>query len=333
MPSPADPATIDELPGTIREPDDEHVRVPIDIAADDASHHRSGPAGRGRIRSLASTAASVALHLGVLALFISAPDTAWRLAGMKEDGRTLLGDAAQDRSTPPAVDVAIVEAPTPPKPPQRATPPARPIEPTPKEAARPPARQVLAAPPMEPADRAESVPVEEGPRRPDAATMPTPPVPTPRPAPPRPTVQPAQAADASPRQQEGSGRSQERHRRGAIGGAFDGSEASRATGAAADTTGDAAVTDYPGTIARKLDAALSYPREAQRQKIKGQARVQFLIDASGNVAAVEVIGSSGSEILDQAAIDTVNRAAPFPPIPVEAGRSVWPFKVTLAFGR
>jgi protein TonB len=45
------------------------------------------------------------------------------------------------------------------------------------------------------------------------------------------------------------------------------------------------------------------------------------------------VASSGSPVLDKAAVETVRRAAPFPVIPEGAGRSSWPFTVPLAFTR
>lgn len=297
-------------------------------------------ARRWSAKSAASTVASVALHLGVLALFISAPEEAWRLAGMNEDGKTLLGDAAMDRSKPAAVDVAIV---APPKPAAAAKPSPPPAQPKPQQRPETPKRQILAAPPVPNETAPDTVPPEPGPaarEKTDVAAVPVPtPRPEPDPSPQRPASTASRSAEAArpakPPGQEAnaSGRSQADERRGTIGGWADGTAASANTGTADDATGDAAVSDYPGTIARKLNAALSYPAEASRRKVKGQARVQFVIDASGRVGSVEVVTSSGSAILDRAAIETVRRAAPFPPIPMEAGRTQWPFKVTLAFGR
>ena len=55
--------------------------------------------------------------------------------------------------------------------------------------------------------------------------------------------------------------------------------------------------------------------------------------AGGGVGGVRIVRSSGSPVLDKAALETVRRAAPFPAIPESAGRSNWPFTVPLAFAR
>ena len=49
---------------------------------------------------------------------------------------------------------------------------------------------------------------------------------------------------------------------------------------------------------------------------KGIVRITILKD--GRLEKVEIAESSGYEILDNAALQTVREAAPFPPIPEEA---------------
>lgn len=299
------------------------------------------PAPGGRARSAVATAASLALHLAVLAFFLGASDDVWQLSGIAEDGTTRFGDATADRARPTAVDVAIVEQPKPEPVPKQLPPPSPPAKPVP-ETQETPKRQVLAAPPTAEESIPEAVPPEPGPPAPEQsrnADTPAPdPVPRAEAAIPVPTPRPSrrperEAAQMAGRQGPVPGRSREDQRRGTLGGLRDGTAASSRSGRADEATGDAAATDYPGTIARKLNDALRYPAEAARRQVTGQARVQFVLDASGKVVSVEVIGSSGSDILDRAAIETVHRAAPFPPIPPETGRAEWPFNVTLAFGR
>jgi TonB family protein len=65
-------------------------------------------------------------------------------------------------------------------------------------------------------------------------------------------------------------------------------------------------------IMRRIEAAKRYPRMAQKMGIEGQAAVRFKLKPNGKVEAVELVESSGSDILDQASIETVQRAAPLP---------------------
>lgn len=109
--------------------------------------------------------------------------------------------------------------------------------------------------------------------------------------------------------------------------------AGKKTAARTTATGNAAISNYPGKVASKLRRALRYPREARRQKLRGEVRVAFTVNRNGGVSGIRIVRSSGSNILDQAAIATVKRAAPFPQIPPQAGRNSWPFTIPLAFQR
>jgi protein TonB len=100
-----------------------------------------------------------------------------------------------------------------------------------------------------------------------------------------------------------------------------------------DRAGNAAVSNYPGKVASQLRRALRYPREARREGIKGTVVVSFTISKNGSIGGVRIARSSGSALLDRAAGEAVQRAAPFRPIPDAAGRSKWSFSVPLAFTR
>lgn len=93
--------------------------------------------------------------------------------------------------------------------------------------------------------------------------------------------------------------------------------------------GNAAVSNYPGQVANKLRRAV----RPQRGRDRGQVTVSFTVGKGGHVSGLRVARGSGSPQLDQAALDTVNRAAPFPPIPDAAGRNSWNFNLPIAFSR
>lgn len=92
--------------------------------------------------------------------------------------------------------------------------------------------------------------------------------------------------------------------------------------------GNAAVSNYPGQVRRKLGRAVRY-----RGRERGEVLVSFTVSRTGSVSGVRIARSSGSPKLDKAALDTVHRAAPFPPIPDAAGRASWPFDLPLSFTR
>ncbi|PLU72044.1 energy transducer TonB [Sinorhizobium medicae] len=122
-------------------------------------------------------------------------------------------------------------------------------------------------------------------------------------------------------------------------GKSDGVENARAAAASGEKRGgsqeigNAAVSNYPGKVRRKLTRAIRYPSAAKRQGLRGVAHVSFTVTSGGGVASVGITKSAGSPVLDQAALETVRRAAPFPAIPAGAGRDRWEFNIPVAFTR
>ncbi|MGH1414759.1 MAG: cell envelope integrity protein TolA [Pelagimonas sp.] len=88
------------------------------------------------------------------------------------------------------------------------------------------------------------------------------------------------------------------------------------SGGKSKKTGNAAVSNYPGLVMRKL-SRVSRPRI----KARGSATVSFRISATGGIAGASISRSSGSAALDKAALQLVRRAAPFPKPPAGAKRS------------
>lgn len=80
--------------------------------------------------------------------------------------------------------------------------------------------------------------------------------------------------------------------------------------------GNAAASNYPGLVNRKL-SRVPRPRMGSR----GTAVVNFSIAANGGLSGVSIVRSSGSARLDQAAVQLVRRAAPFPTPPAGAQRT------------
>lgn len=68
---------------------------------------------------------------------------------------------------------------------------------------------------------------------------------------------------------------------------------------------------------------LNYPEEARRQRIYGSLRMTVSLYADGTVESIDIDKSSGSKILDQAAINVVNLGAPYAPFPREMREAIW----------
>lgn len=91
--------------------------------------------------------------------------------------------------------------------------------------------------------------------------------------------------------------------------------------------GNAAVSNYPGKVRNKIN-------RAKKRLSGGKGRsvlVSFVISADGAASGIRVARSSGDPELDGAAIESVQRAAPFAKIPEAAGRSSWKFSVPVMF--
>jgi TonB family protein len=65
-------------------------------------------------------------------------------------------------------------------------------------------------------------------------------------------------------------------------------------------------------IASAIERAKNYPRLARERGIEGVVRLRFLLKPSGAIEKIEVLESSGSDLLDYASIGAVSRAAPMP---------------------
>ena len=60
---------------------------------------------------------------------------------------------------------------------------------------------------------------------------------------------------------------------------------------------------------------LNYPDEARRKQVHGNLVLTVAVNRDGSVERIDVIQSSGNEVLDQAAIRIVELGAPFSPLP------------------
>ena len=91
--------------------------------------------------------------------------------------------------------------------------------------------------------------------------------------------------------------------------------------------GNAAVSNYPGKVRNKINRAKRRVSGGDR----GSVVVSFVVGSGGQASGIRVARSSGSAALDRAAVDSVQRAAPFAKIPEAAGRSSWAFNVPIVF--
>jgi periplasmic protein TonB len=217
--------------------------------------------------------------------------------------------------TPP---VATPPTPTPPAPtpPQVAElPPAadgiEPPKPKPELKPPPPAPRPVPKPQARPAPPHPAPPQQvaraEPPRRKPPRELPPAPTAT---APPGPEVADAAAAlpGTGPRGTAGEGPG------GPLAGDGRGVSGS-GRGALGDGPPEGIGDDYWERLRRWVAKYKRYPREADKREDQGVVMLGFVIRRDGAVLDAWVDGSSGSPLLDEAAVDMVRRASPVPPLP------------------
>jgi protein TonB len=89
---------------------------------------------------------------------------------------------------------------------------------------------------------------------------------------------------------------------------------------------DATAQDHPARqlalewrVQQWLAQFRKYPRAAARAGYQGTVMVRFVLDRDGGLRASELLDSSGHALLDRAALELLDRAAPFPPLPSGSG--------------
>ncbi|MBL4608856.1 MAG: energy transducer TonB [Pseudomonadales bacterium] len=87
----------------------------------------------------------------------------------------------------------------------------------------------------------------------------------------------------------------------------------------AEATKEARDARYLDSFRRSVERTgnLYYPEEAKSRQIFGEVRLLVAVRSNGGVDSVRVLKSSGHRVLDDAAVNSVKRAAPFEVFPPE----------------
>jgi protein TonB len=93
----------------------------------------------------------------------------------------------------------------------------------------------------------------------------------------------------------------------------------------------AQVASWHRRIALQVERHKGYPASARARHETGTAELAFTLDRTGKVVASRVVRTSGFAALDQETIDTVRRAAPFPPPPQNLPGETFDFTVPIRF--
>lgn len=82
-----------------------------------------------------------------------------------------------------------------------------------------------------------------------------------------------------------------------------------------DAPPDPAALQFKQALLRHILRYQRYPKAAESRGLQGTVKAIFSMDREGKLLGVWIKSSSGQAALDQAAIDTIRRAQPLPPIP------------------
>lgn len=260
---------------------------------------------------------SVLFHLLLLVPFVVIPGLLQPAPYIKR-GEPLLVDIAPER---PEEKAPLGNPSRPVAPPAvRERPPSLP--------SRPPARARAIEAPTAPAPR--PAPPAPTPPPPVAKAEPAPEpmtrVPEPRPAAPEPPAQPPEttasdsAAPAPPQVAVARPPDGMRRQPGGGGGLLGGGRGGVEGEPIPLDTPEPRYQDYFNKIRERIKAKWIYPREAGERGIEGELLIEFHIAKDGRVAFIELRNSSGTAILDDAALTAVKLAQPFPPVPDEIAK-------------
>lgn len=78
-------------------------------------------------------------------------------------------------------------------------------------------------------------------------------------------------------------------------------------------TQDPKYRTYFDLLLKRISEKFAYPIDAYKARIEGQVYLKFQLQKDGVLQGVEVVTTSGFDILDTAAIRAIDDAAPFPP--------------------
>ena len=256
---------------------------------------------------------SLLFHLFVLVPFVVMPGL-FQPSPYVKRGEPLLVDIAPERPEEKAPLGNPSRPVAPPESMTRQSPPAPRMAPAPPRVAPAP-RPAPARPPAPPRAVAKSEPAPE------------PMVKTPDPTPPAPETSPSEAAPSvadpatlSP-PQVAAARPPSIWRQPGGGGGLQGGGRGGVDGEPIPLdTPEPKYQDYFNKVRERIKSKWVYPRPAGERGIEGELLIEFHIAKDGRLEFIELRHSSGTQILDDAALTAVKLAQPFPPVPDEIAK-------------
>jgi protein TonB len=89
---------------------------------------------------------------------------------------------------------------------------------------------------------------------------------------------------------------------------------------------------YEASIRRLIDRQKEYPYQARRQDQEGMVEIYFVLSRQGQLMEEPALGKKTRyRLLNNAALEAVKKAVPYPPFPPEFPEEKMSFSITLAF--
>jgi protein TonB len=88
---------------------------------------------------------------------------------------------------------------------------------------------------------------------------------------------------------------------------------------------------YKAMLAAAIEKNKYYPNQARRRRIEGEVRVAFTILADGSLSEIRLTQSSGSKVLDNAALGAIRKLARVDPLPRSLEMDRWEMIVPLSY--
>ena len=99
-----------------------------------------------------------------------------------------------------------------------------------------------------------------------------------------------------------------------------------------EATGEFLTTaSYLDMIRLKIESRKRYPASAKARSIEGRVTIRFVLQTDGQVRDVTLSKATRNRALNMAALDAVQRAAPFPRPPAQLFEGELPLELTIVF--
>ena len=90
-------------------------------------------------------------------------------------------------------------------------------------------------------------------------------------------------------------------------------------------------SSYLDMVRLKIESRKRYPETARARSIEGRVTIRFILLTDGNVRDLSVTKGTRNSALNMAALDAVQRAAPFPRPPTSLFKGDLPLELTIVF--